>query len=296
MSEASTREDREIRLRDGRRLGFAEYGDPKGVPCFYFHGWPSSRLEGRAAERVAARLGVRLIAPERPGYGLSDFKAHRTVKEWPADVSELAEHLGLGPFGVLGVSGGGPYAAACAALIPNRLTSVSLVCSAGPCDAPGALEGMVPLTRWLLTFARTTPWLAQKTATFTLRAIWGKGEQVLPRQIEARLPPADKRALENPELRATLLATAREAMRQGVEGAAWDGMLLSAPWGFPLEDIRIPVQLWHGEKDPIVPPGMGRHLARHIPNCHARFFAEDGHFSLPYGRVDEIVQTALGRD
>jgi len=291
----SAKENQQMRLRDGRRLGFAEYGDPDGIPFFYFHGWPSSRLEARAAEASAERLGVRLIAPERPGYGLSGFEPHRTLKSWKDDVSELADHLGLRSFGVLGISGGGPYAAACAALIPNRLTSVSLVCSLGPCDAPGALEGMAPLTRWLLSFARSTPWLAQKTATMCLRAIWGKGEQVIPRQIEEHLPPPDRKALEDPKLRATLVASSKEAMRHGAEAAACDGLLLSGPWDFPLEQIQVPVQLWHGERDIVVPPAMGRHLARAIPTCRARFFPEDGHFSLPYGRVQEIIQGALGQ-
>lgn len=284
-----------MRLPDGRQLGFAEFGTPGGAPFFYFHGWPGSRIEARMADGIATRLGVRLIVPDRPGYGLSDFLRHRTMKAWPPDVSALADHLGLGRFSILGISGGGPYAAVCAAMIPDRLTSVSLVCSAGPCDSSEALEGMVPLTRWLLNFARTTPWLAQKSATMCLRAIWGKGEQVIPRQIEDRLPPADKKALENPELRATLIASAKEAMRHGAAAAAWDGLLLAGPWDFSLEQIRIPVQLWHGEQDIIVPPVMARHLAHAIPNCRARFVPEEGHFSLPYGRVEEIVQTALGR-
>ncbi len=194
---------------------------------------------------------------------------------------------------MVGISGGGPYALACAALIPDRLNSVVLVCSAGPCDAPGALDGMAPMTRWLLTFARTTPWLAQKTATMCLRAIWGTGEQVIPRQIEEALPPADKKALENPELRTALISSSKEALRAGVEGAAWDGLLLSGPWGFPLEEIKMPVRLWHGAKDIVVPPAMGRHLAASLPNCLATFYPEDGHFSLPYGRVREIFAEAL---
>jgi pimeloyl-ACP methyl ester carboxylesterase len=103
MNGCSANESLQMRLRTGRRLGFAEYGDPGGIPFFYFHGWPSSRLEGRAAAGIAARLGVRLIAPERPGCGLSEFQPHRTLRSWPADVSELADHLGLDNFGVLGV-------------------------------------------------------------------------------------------------------------------------------------------------------------------------------------------------
>lgn len=293
MTDSSPKESQQLQLPDGRRLGFAEYGDPDGAPCFYFHGWPSSRLEARAAHARALSLGVRLIAPDRPGFGLSDFQPGRNIAGWTKDVLVLAGHLEWGTFGVVGVSGGGPYAIACAALIPERLESVVLVCSVGPCDAPGALDGMAPMTRWLLTFARTTPWLAQKSAAMCLRALWGKGHRVIPRQIEESLPPIDKTVLENPELRAALIAGSTEALRCGMEGAAWDGLLLAGPWDFSLEAIRIPVRLWHGEKDIVVPVAMGRHLARLIPSCRAAFYPEDGHFSLPYGRLKEIFQAAL---
>ncbi len=294
MAEYPVRTNQQLRLRDGRALGFAEYGDPGGAPFFYFHGWPSSRFEARAGDKVAASAGVRLIAPERPGYGLSDMQPGRAIQDWPGDIAALADHLGFRSFGVLGISGGGPYALACASLLPERLISVTLICSAGPVDAPGALEGMAPLTRWLLTFARTTPWLAEKTAAMFLGAIWRDGDQVIPRQIEQRLPPSDKETLKNPELRTGLVASSKEALRQGVAAAAWDGLLLSRPWGLALESIRPFVRLWHGEKDIVVPVAMGRHLARMIPRCEARFFPEDGHFSLPYGRLQEIIQTALG--
>ncbi len=293
MTEPSPKESQQLQLPDGRRLGFAEYGDPAGVPFFYFHGWPSSRFEARAVHAPALSLGVRLVAPERPGYGLSDFQPGRTIAGWTKDLLVLAGQLGWSRFGVVGVSGGGPYAIACAALLPERLESVTLVCSAGPCDAPGVLDGMAPMTRWLLTFARTTPWLAQKSAAMCLRALWGKGHQVIPRQIEEALPPADKKALENPDLRAALVASSTEGLRCGMEGAAWDGLLLAGSWGLELESIQIPIRLWHGEKDIVVPVAMGRHLAGLIRNCRATFYPEDGHFSLPYGRVQEIFQAAL---
>ena len=208
--------NQQFRLRDGRNLGFAEYGQPEGIPLVYFHGWPSSRLEPRSMQQVCADMGVRLIAPDRPGFGLSDFQPGRTIPGFADDTRELANHLGLSEFAVLGISGGGPYAAACAAKIPERLTGALLVCSVAPADAPNAMKGMVATNRWLLSMARRSPRLAQCVAGLSLWIIWRKGQQVIPKQIEDRLPPADKQALASADLRNTLIASSVEALRRGV--------------------------------------------------------------------------------
>jgi pimeloyl-ACP methyl ester carboxylesterase len=289
MTRRHTNDGQQLSLSDGRRLGFAEYGDPAGSPLFYFHGWPSSRLEAQVIDAAAAQTRVRVIAPDRPGFGLSDFLPCRNMSHWPADVCALASHLGLSRFGVLGVSGGGPYAAACAALIPDHLSSVLMICSVAPCDMPHATDGMVRLNRWLLSFARKAPWLAQKVSKLCLWVLWRRGDQLTPKQIENRLPEPDKKAVADAGLRQALIAGSREALRRGVGGAAWDGLLLARPWGFDLQTIRVPVHLWHGEKDVIVPCAMGRYLAKVIPGCQARFSAEDGHFSLPYTRMKDIL-------
>jgi pimeloyl-ACP methyl ester carboxylesterase len=285
--------NQQCKLRDGRQLGFAEFGDQGGRPLLYFHGWPSSRLEPRTGQTLCARLGVRLIAPDRPGYGLSNFAPRKSIVDWLSDVVELAEHLGLARFDVLGVSGGGPYAAACAARIPERLSAALMVCSVAPPDAPEATRGMIALHRCLLTFARTTPWLAQCVAGVCMRFFWHKGAQVIPEQVERRLPLADRRALASPDLRQALTASSMEALRNGVKGAAADGLLYARPWGFRLQDIRMPVHLWQGEKDVIVPPAMGHFLAKAIPNCRATFYPEDGHFSLAFERLEEVLRVGL---
>jgi len=280
-------------LRDGRQLGYAEYGDLNGRPLFYFHGWPSSRLEPRTGQHICSRLGVRLIAPDRPGYGLSDFKNRLKISDWLADVRDLAENLGLERFAVMGVSGGGPYAAGCAATMPEHLSAVLLVSSVAPSDAPDATRGMVALHRCLLGLARTAPWLAQGVAGVCMRFFWRKGEQVIPEQVESRLPPADRRALASPELRAALTASSREALCNGMQAAVADGLLYARPWGFKLQQIRMPVHLWQGEKDVIVPPAMGRYLAQSLPDCRATFCPEDGHFSLAFERLEQILSIGL---
>ena len=280
-----------IRLSDGRRLTFAEYGDPNGRPVLYCHGWPSSRLEPHAFESAVSSLGLRLIAPDRPGYGLSDPHPKRTLSDCAADVSNLADQLNIERFELLGISGGGPYALACAARIPDRLLSVVLVCSLAPLTSPEITRGMVRLHRWLLLFAQKAPWLARRVSVICLRGFWGKGEQVLPRQVEARLAEADRQTLSNADLRSALIASSSEALRRGVHGAASDGFLYARPWDFDLRKIRVPVHLWHGEQDTILPPVMGRYLASTIPNCRATFCPNDGHFSLPFNKTREILQT-----
>src|SRR5215471_15799708 len=142
----------QIRLAGGRRLGFAEYGEPAGRPVFYCHGWPSCRLEPRAFESTISKLGLRLIAPDRPGYGLSEPRPKRTLSDWAADISNLADQLHIERFDLLGISGGGPYALACAARIPHRLLSVVLICSLAPLASPELTRGMVRLHRWLFLF------------------------------------------------------------------------------------------------------------------------------------------------
>jgi pimeloyl-ACP methyl ester carboxylesterase len=126
-----------------------------------------------------------------------------------------------------------------------------------------------------------------------LWAIWGKGQQVIPEQIEKRLPPADKETLASKALRDSLIASSLEAFRHGARGPAADGLLYGRPWGFQLQDIRLPVHLWHGEADIVVPVNMGRYLARTIPACRAKFYPQDGHFSLPFTRMREILNPLL---
>ena len=138
-----SRSSRQIKLPDGRNLAYAEYGPVEGNPVFYFHGFPSSRLDWRLFhdDDTLAELNVRVIAPDRPGYGLSDHKRGRTISGWPEDVVELAGALGIDAFSVLGVSGGGPYAASCAFSIPDRLSKSGIVCGMGPADSPGVKDG-----------------------------------------------------------------------------------------------------------------------------------------------------------
>lgn len=136
----------QIKLPDGRSLAFSAYGDPGGNPILFFHGWPGARLQGRLTDQPAKRLGLRVIAPDRPGFGHSDFQRNRQILYWPDDVGHLADSLGIDKFSVIGLSGGAPYAFACAYKHPNRINSVGVVSGVGPSDVPGSDENILPLT------------------------------------------------------------------------------------------------------------------------------------------------------
>ena len=285
-----------FRLSDGRVLGFAEYGAGGGEPFFYFHGWPSSRLEVKLAEKIFHEAGARIIAIDRPGYGLSQFQPNRKLIDWPADVSALADRLGLKRFGIIGTSGGGPYAAVCARFLPDRLTRTLLICPLSPLACEEMCRETKALNRLMILLAGRAPKLAAFVSGLCLEYVRRKNCVVFPPQLEASLAESDKHALAQPIFRNLLLESSREAFRQGVRGAAWDACLYSRPWGFNLEEITVPVHLWHGESDQVVPVWNGKRYANSVPKCRAWFLPGDGHFSLPFNRIREIIDAVIRAD
>jgi pimeloyl-ACP methyl ester carboxylesterase len=145
-------------LPDGRRLGFAEYGVPDGRPLMFFHGTPGARLMTRFAHPDAVRHGIRIIAPERPGYGLSDFQPGRTLGAWADDVAALADGLRRERFAIAGVSRGGPYVAACAHRMRPRVPIAGIVSGVGPLDDPEIVRALPAGQRRLLAVERRAAW------------------------------------------------------------------------------------------------------------------------------------------
>jgi len=287
------RTDRIIKLQDGRTLGYTEYGDPEGTPVFYFHGWPSSRLEAQLTRAAAAWYRVRVIAPDRPGFGLSDFKPGRRIGDWPDDVAELADHLRLDRFAVVGISGGGPYAAACALKIPDRLTAAGIISGMGPIDAPGATDttGMSWQKRLAFFLACRVPWLMRVPLALMVRRYRRDPDRVISGMTS--LPQADEIVLARPEVRQVMIDTTLEAFRSGTRGPAWEAGLYTCPWDFQLQDISMEVHLWHGEADVNIPVSIGRYQADLIPDCRARFYSDEGHFSLAIKHADEILEALI---
>jgi pimeloyl-ACP methyl ester carboxylesterase len=285
-----SRINQQLLLPGGRLLGYDEYGAPDGDPIFYFHGSPSTRLEWRlfGGEALANKLNVRVIVPDRPGLGRSEFQPGRQIGDWPDDVLALADQLELARFAILGYSGGGPYAAACALKIPERLTRVGIVSGTAPFDEPGLTAGINPTNLRFMQLARTKPWLSR----LTLR-LMGLMARFTPRQfIEgaiATLPIPDEAVLARPDFRQGFMAMIREALLAGPRGAQWDTALMVSPWDFRPQDIQLAVYLWHGEKDGNAPLAMGRFMADAIPNSQVHFYPDEGHLSLISKYIEEIL-------
>lgn len=285
----------QLTLPDGRRLGYSEFGAPGGRPVLYCHGFPASRLDGRLAHEAGLRIHVRLIAADRPGYGLSDFQPGRRIADWPRDLAALADALGIDRFAVLGISGGAPYVVACAGAIPERLTAIGIVCGLGRADRSEYTAHMNPVARASFAVARAAPALS-RLLTRALAPLLRNSPGLMLRLLAAQLPPPDREVLSRPEVFGMFADSFREGLRQGGRGVALDLTLYAQPWQTVVETIRVPCHLWHGDADTTVPVEMGRRLAEALPDCRARFYPGEGHFSLPVRKLEEILAILAARE
>jgi pimeloyl-ACP methyl ester carboxylesterase len=280
---------RQITMRDGRTLAYAEYGTPSGQPIIYCHGVPSSRAEGDLIidGPAAASLGLRVIVPDRPGVGYSQYQSGRQIADWPNDVLDLASALALDTFAVVGSSGGAPYAAACGALIPTRVRVVGIIGGVAPLDTPGMMAALSGPLRLMFRLSQVAPALLRGMFRLNLRAIGGGGPRASQR-MASMAPEPDRTLMQRQEISDGFIACFVEACRQGPRGPAYDMGLIARPWGFDLGAVKVPVLLWHGERDRNTPVAGGRYLANAFPNCRATFYPEDAHLSVPLNHQREI--------
>jgi pimeloyl-ACP methyl ester carboxylesterase len=282
-----------LTLPDGRVLAYEEYGIPTGFPVLSFHGGLSSRLDAAPAHEAAVATGVRLISPDRPGMGLSSYQPGRRLVDWPADVAHLTAALGIERFAVMGWSAGGPYAAICAAWMGGRVTAAALLSSSVPLDLYGTTRGLSVEDRALLFLTRRTPWLA---ATVMKVSIVNASNARLFRAVMRSFPPADRTVMTEWGPPDHALAFVREAMLQGTEGCVQDYRIFGDPWGFSLEEIRVPVDIWEGADDKTGPPGYRAFLKRHIPHASVTVVPGEGHLSLLPHQAPAIFSSLLGGD
>lgn len=289
---ADPRHEPILTLRSGRRVGVLETGDPRGQPVIYCHGFPASRLEALLPAAAARAAGVRLVALDRPGYGVSERQRGRTLTGFAEDAQEVADALGIGSFRLLGVSGGGPYALALLHALPERVRAAAIVCGLGPVWRAEVRAAMHWPGRLAFGSAARMPWLN--------RLLFGAMGSLMRRQPEAALRmltvgmrEADRCTLQRPEVREVVLATLQEGLRQGPGGALQDLALYADDWGFDPAAIRRPVRFWHGEDDTTVPVGHSRELVAAVPGAQLRVLPGEGHFSLPVKHAREILETLL---
>jgi pimeloyl-ACP methyl ester carboxylesterase len=283
--------DTVVRLKDGRGVGVAEYGEPSGHPVFYFHGFPSCRLEPAISHVSAARKGIRLIALDRPGIGNSDPAPLVSLARSVNDVTACADAMGIDRFSVMGGSGGGPYALACARKWPERLAAAVVVSSFGRIAARGVTEGMRFENRVSFRTARRFPIVA-RVAMATMSRTVKKDPDSAIRQVAKAMGERDADTVLEPGTFGALRATLVESFRAGNTGQADDMLRLVRPWRFRVENIRMPVQLWHGTADRLVPEAMARDLAEAIPLCRAEFIPGEGHL-LALNFEDQIFDRLL---
>lgn len=286
-------EDRSLQLPDGRTLGYAVYGAPDGRPVLYCTGGNSSRLEGRWFDARARERGVRLVVPDRPGFGLSDFQPGRTLRDWPDDVCAMADALAIDRFPLFGLSGGGAHAAAVLHDAPDRVPRAAIVSGLAPPEMPRRYAGMWLPVRVLFFLARWTPTL-HALALRRMAAFYADAESMRARMLRA-LPEPDRALIEaSPGVIDVFSDAAREAHRSSLEGDAWEWQLYVRPWDFSLESIEVPVQLWYGRVDRNAPVGMGRYLAGRIPGARLHEVDDGGHFSTIHNHIDAIFDHLLG--
>jgi pimeloyl-ACP methyl ester carboxylesterase len=282
-----------IGLDDGRRLGFAEFGAHRGRPVFWLHGTPGGRRQIPQPARVAAdELGLRLIGVDRPGTGASTAHLYGRLVDFAADVEELADRLDIDDFGLIGLSGGGPYVLAIAHELPKRVRAAVVLGGVAPSVGPEAAEGgIVSLAaRFQLPLAALRAPLAFGISTFVRAARPLGGTAVA---LYARVSPeGDRRLLGRPEFAAMFLDDLFVGSRTGLRAPIYDAVLFGRDWGFTVSDVTVPVVWWHGDADHIIPFGHGQHMVSLLPNSRLRIQPGESHLG-GLGEAEEVLSSLL---
>ena len=279
-------------LPDGRRLGYAEFGDPSGAVVLWFHGTPGARrqfpLLGR---RTAIKLGLRVVVVERPGSGLSDPHAYAAMADWATDMAAVADALGAERLGVVGLSGGGPYALACGAVPPlaARVAAVAVLGGMVPSVGPEAITGNIAEVA-----RRFAPMLSQlrrplaALSTGLLAALIPFGHYVM-RAYSFVSPEGDQRVFADPEIEGMFIDDIVLAIRGRCQAFVDDARLFGRDWGFRLADIKVPVRWWHGDADPYVPLAAAQAAVSHLPKAELIVRPGESHLG-GFATADEILE------
>ncbi len=266
--------DGSMLLDDGRTLAFTDAGAPGRLPILYFHGAPGGRLDAAVVEDQLAAAGVRVVSADRPGYGGSSPSPGRSMSDWPRDIAALADHLGIDRFAVMGLSSGGPYVAACAALLGDRVVAAASIAGVSDMGWSAAYE------EWPDDDEKTIMQIGDedKALAWCEDRYGADGARFFDAPLDLSLP--DTALFTDEAFMAAIMPSFIEAFRQGVGGFAQDITVQGRPWPFDVASITCEMRVYHGEQDTLVPVSHGRHTAEIIKGSTLEVFPEHGHISM----------------
>jgi pimeloyl-ACP methyl ester carboxylesterase len=249
----------------------------------------------RLTEEPARELGVHIISPDRPGISGSSLQPNRKLADWPRVIERVLDHVGIGEFRALAISGGAPYAYALAATMPGRVRAIAIVGGAIPMAELEDARGLLPLYRWMLALNRSRPQLLRRLFCMA-RPILALRPPVRLRPLLLKmlmLRPCDAESLRDAAAFEAIFESQRRAWRGSAEGVMADAQIYAHPWGFSLEDVHVPVRLWHGKQDRAFSVHLAEEVAKRLPDCNARFIDNAGHYSLPIRHMRDILQDLI---
>jgi pimeloyl-ACP methyl ester carboxylesterase len=285
-----------VRLPDGRRLDMRVSGPADGVPLVFHHGTPGAATPVRALERAAHERGLRLVTTSRPGYGDSSRQPGRVVVDVVADTAAVLAAIGTERCLIAGWSGGGPHALACGARL-GAAAAVLVIAGVAPYGAEG-LDWMAGMGEENIVEFSAAVHGEDELRSYLLQ----EREQLkditaadVASSLETLLPDVDRAVLTG-EFAEDMAASFREAVRVGAEGWLDDDLAFASPWGFGLEEISVPVMIWQGSADLMVPFSHGQWLASHLPAASAHLQQGEGHLSVGLGALDRMLDELVAAD
>ncbi|OBJ69956.1 alpha/beta hydrolase [Mycobacterium sp. 1274756.6] len=283
-----------VAVGENRQLGFAEFGAPQGRPMFWLHGTPGARRQIPLEARIfAEHQDIRLIGVDRPGIGSSTPHQYETVLQFADDLRTMADTLGIDKMAVIGLSGGGPYTLAAAALMPERVLAAGVLGGVAPSTGPdGIASGLMTLAGIAAPVLEKAGQPISFVASSLIRMVRPVASPAL--GLYARLSPeGDRRLLGRPEFKAMFLDDLLNGSRKQLAAPFADAVVFAHDWGFRLEEVTVPVHWWHGDADHIIPYAHGEHVVARLPDAQLYTMPGESHLG-GLGRAEEILATLAG--
>jgi pimeloyl-ACP methyl ester carboxylesterase len=277
MAVIDIKEDNTVTLRDGRKLGFARYGNPADFPVLFFHGIPGSRMQRPLELDYLNDLSLCLYVIERPGIGLSTPLPYRSIRDFTDDVAEFCKLEGFGRAAFVGISGGSPYALAMVRYYPELVEGLTLISAMAPLSEKRNFRELPLRTQLLFSLAVKAPGLSRSITTLLMKLIGPRIDRLFPLLL-THLPESDKTLLTGNDAMSLFQRDVMQAIRNGSAQLIQEISLLLSPWHFDPAEIRSRVHVWHGQQDSILPYNLARELITRLPEPEPHIFPDKGHF------------------